>query len=230
MPRPVRRLLADFLQWHSVQPVLNQARESLYQAIVQRDLARWGILDDFYPLGGAASYALLYLLVRLLRENRVTRIVELGSGESTRLIDRVKAPGTRHICYENDPDWFDRTKSRLVSCDYRLRPLRRFRLDAVEYDWYGDADPDPFDVLLVDGPIGTPSLSRIGCWQLIEANSSRDYAIIIDDSTRAGEQATIDFLLERLRRRGDNPVFHRIESGNVPAVIGSGRFDHVRFY
>src|SRR6185437_4394464 len=133
----LKRRAADFLRWHTVQPLENPARELLFQGIVQRDLARFGVVDDFYPIGGAASYALLYLLIRLLRENAVATIVELGSGESTRLIDRVKAPGTRHVCYENDAAWFERTAPRLRACDYRLRPLERFRLDGAEYDWYG---------------------------------------------------------------------------------------------
>jgi len=230
MPRALKRRLADFLQWHSVQPVLHQTRELMFQGIVQRDLARLHVIDDFYPLGGAASYALLYLLVRLLSEDRISTVIELGSGESTRLIDRVKTLGTRHVCYENDPVWFERTKSRLASCDYRLRSLQRFRLDSIEYEWYGDVEPEPFELLLVDGPVGTASLSRVGCWQLIESNPNRDYLIIIDDSTRPGEQATIDFLIERLKAKGDAPVLHRIESGNVPAVICSGRFEHVRYY
>lgn len=230
MTQSLKRRAADFLRWHTVQPLENPARELLFQGIVQRDLARLGVVDDFYPIGGAASHALLYLLIRLLRENAVATIVELGSGESTRLIDRVKAPGTRHVCYENDAGWFERTAPRLRACDYRLRPLERFRLDGAEYDWYGDVEPEPFDVLLVDGPLGTASLSRIGCWTLIDANPGRDYAIIIDDSTRPGEQATIERVLEGLRHKGHAPILHRIESGNVPAIICSGRFEHVRFY
>jgi hypothetical protein len=108
--------------------------------------------------------------------------------------------------------------------------LQQFRLDSIEYEWYGEVEPEPFELLLVDGPIGTASFSRIGCWQLIESNPNRDYVIIIDDSMRAGEQATIDLLMERLQGRGDSPVLHRIESGNVPALICSGRFVHARFY
>lgn len=230
MRRSLKRRAADFLRWHAVQPLANPARELLFQGIVQRDLARLGVVDDFYPIGGAASYALLYLVIRLLRENDVATIVELGSGESTRLVDRVKMPGTRHVCYEDDAGWYARTAKRLASCDYRLRPLAPVRSDGIECRWYGDVEPEPFDVLLVDGPLGTPELSRFGCWNLIDANPGRDYAIIVDDSTRPGEQQTIARILTGLARKGHAPVVHRIESGNVPTIICSGRFEHVRFY
>jgi hypothetical protein len=230
MRAALKRRLAGFLQWHAVEPLLNHSRELIFQAIVQRDLARLQVVDDFYPLGGAASYALLYLLIRLLRENEIGTIIELGSGESTRLIDRAKQPGTRHVCYEDDPDWHARTQPRLASCDYRLRSLRDFQLEGTAYRWYDGVDLEPFDVLLVDGPIGSPSWSRIGCWNLIQANAAKDYVVIIDDSMRPGEQATLEFLVDRLQQRGDAPVLHRIESGHVPAMICAGRFAHARFY
>ena len=42
------------------------AMEGVYQQLVQRDLSRLQIGNDFYPLAGAANYGLLYVLLRAI--------------------------------------------------------------------------------------------------------------------------------------------------------------------
>ncbi|MFO1362583.1 MAG: hypothetical protein U1F45_08910 [Burkholderiales bacterium] len=60
----------------------SDSNENSCFSLVDRDLAVNGVKNDFYPVGAAASYGLLYLLIRILRENEIGSIVEFGSGES----------------------------------------------------------------------------------------------------------------------------------------------------
>jgi hypothetical protein len=222
--------LAGFMQWHVVAPLARLQRESVYQALVQRDLARRGIPDDFYPVGAAASYGLLYLLVRIMSENTVESIAELGSGESTRLLNALKRPGTYHVAHEEYRRWHEVLRSRVGTCDYRHRELEKTTVLGVECSWYRDVEPVDFDLLLVDGPVGVDRFSRIGCWKLIEANRKRDFVIVMDDCFRPGERETLDRIEASLRAKGLEVFSHRLESGASPAVLCCGRFAHVRFY
>lgn len=226
----IKKRASSFLTWHCVNPLLRQSREVIYQQLVHRDLRRAGVDDDLYPVGAAAGYGLLYLLIRILRENPIRKIVELGSGESTRLIDRLKPKDASHICYEEDASWHAATKPRLTSCDYRLRHLTRYRIGGVDCEWYGDVESTDFDLLLVDGPVGVPRYSRIGCWKLIEANPKRDFVIVMDDTVREGEAETARFIAEHLQRQGLRVFSHRLDSGNAPTVICAGALSQVRFY
>src|SRR5918996_1268758 len=131
-----------------VAPLRGLFTELIYQQIFERACADAGVRNTFYPVGPAANYTLLYLLFRVIRENRLETIVELGSGQSTILIDRIKPPGTRHVCYEDDPYWFDRVRHDLTDTDYRLRPLASVEIEGRGHKWYSDVEPTDFDLLL----------------------------------------------------------------------------------
>lgn len=226
----LKNRVAGFLTWHVVNPVLRELREALFQGIVERDLRRLAVQADFYPVGGAACYSLLYLLIRILTENRIQSIVELGSGESTRLIDRIRAPDAQHVCYEHDASWHTRSAGRLDRCDFRLRPLVHQHVESIPCDWYDNVALQDFDLLLVDGPIGVDRYSRIGCWNLIRANRKKDFVVILDDSGRPGETETLAFVASGLRGLGLEPHVRQLDSGTVPAIIGCGNLAHVGFY
>lgn len=230
MLRALKTPVANFLRWHAVNPILRQQRELLFQSLVDRDLAVNGVKNDFYPVGAAASYGLLYLLIRILRENEIGSIVEFGSGESTRLIDALKKPGTYHVCYEDNPDWHEAVRARLASCDYRLRACRARTIEGKSCSWYDAVEPVDFDLMLVDGPSGVEHFSRLGCWETISANRKGDFILVFDDCVRPGERETLGFVRHELAARGIDVHVQSLESGNVPAVLCCGRYSHVRFY
>ena len=228
--RGLKRRLLDFVQWHILNQVEKLTNEQIFQQIFAQQCLNWNIRNDFYPLGGAAGYSLLYFLARLLTENHVESIVELGSGQSTILIDRLRADSARHVAYEDDPAWHAVTAARLSRCDFRLRPLQERTIEGISCRTYADVEPVDFDLMLIDGPRGTPQFSRFGCVEMIQSRGRGDFVIVFDDCDRPGERQTIDFVERALAR--DGVAFERRDFGGRTqhAVLAVGRYQHVLYY
>lgn len=202
-------------------------REIIFQNIVHRALDRLGIDEPFYPLRSAAGYSYLYLLIRIVEELPVRRILELGCGQSTVLLDRLSAHRTLEcVSLEHDPEWLAhigaRVRSRLLHAPLLDRTVLGHPTRA--YDSSILADEPAFDVLLVDGPRGSRRRSRWGCLELIEAHLGENFLIIFDDAERRGELDTIGRALRLLDDRGRRYGSRFIRSVNSQFLIAGGRF------
>jgi len=226
----IKQRLIGFVSRHIVRPVEDLTSEQIFQQIFNQQCLNWQIRNDFYPIGGAASYSLLYLLFRLLTENRIDSIVEFGSGQSTILIDRLRADGARHVCYEDNPDWHATISKRVTRCDYRFCPLERRVIDGVGFDAYSGVTPIDFDLALIDGPRGVDQYSRFGCVDTIRSNHREDFVIVFDDCNRPGEVQTIRVVEQILGSRGIGFEKRELSGRNRQAVFAAGIFRHVLFY
>ena len=226
----IKRRLAGFLARQIVHPVEDLANEQIFQQIFSQQCSNWQIRNDFYPVGGAASYSLMYLLFRLLTEKRIDSIVEFGSGQSTILIDRLHSDAARHVCYEDDPGWHAAVSKKVARCDYRLCPLEQRVIDGVTCRAYSGVTPIEFDLALVDGPRGVDQYSRFGCIDTIRSNPRKDFVIVFDDCNRPGEVQTIRVVEEVLAAK--NIEFEKRELGgrNHQAVLAAGDFKNVLYY
>jgi hypothetical protein len=230
MLRTAKARLAGFLHWHVTGPVVAVQRELTYQNIFDVQCRNRGIKNDFYAVGGAASYGLLYLLFRTFDELEPGNVVEFGSGQTTLLIDRIKKSGTSHVCYEHSLEWHASIAPRLTNCDYRLRALEEVTIDGHRVSWYSDVEPGSFDLLLIDGPPGTDRFSRFGCVDLIRSRVSNDFLIIIDDVQRRGEQDTAAHIVDLLRSRGLAFRVNQLRARTTQTVIAGGRFVAATYY
>jgi len=230
MLRLAKARLAGFLQWHVTDPVVAMQRELTYQNLFDVQCRNRGIKNEFYAVGAAACYGLMYFLFRVLDEQPINTVVEFGSGQSTLLIDRVKRRGTRHVAYEHSPDWHALIAPRLVNCDYRLRPLKEALVDGRQVQWYSDVEPENFDVLLIDGPPGTERFSRFGCVDLIRTRVSDDFLIIMDDGHRPGERDTVAHIVRVLQQVGQKFRMNQIRGRTTQTVIAGGRFIPATYY
>lgn len=230
MINSIKRRLADFLTWHTVLPLSNQIQETIYQSIFNQQCATLGIRNDFYPVGAAANYSLMYLLARTLSEQQPGSIVEFGSGQSTMLIDRIRSAAGTHLCVEHDSQWHSLFSQRLTRCEYIHRPLTSSRNLGRCYDFYADIPPRPFDLLLVDGPIGVDEFSRFGCVNYALENAKPDFLIVVDDHHRPGEKQTVQVLFETLRRTRPDLRMRELQAARSQAVIASGRYLQTLYY
>jgi hypothetical protein len=226
----IKQKLKDFLTYNAVNPVNALTTEAIYQGIFDNQCRNLGIRNDFFPVGAAASYSLMYLLFRLLTEHAVSTIVELGSGQTTLLIDRIRQQETRHVCYEQDRLWHDHLGRILQRCDYRLRSMAGGYRDGIEFQWYEDVELCDFELLLVDGPIGVDRFSRFGCIDLIAANRSPDFVIVFDDSARPGERDTISHVRKVLDGSGVDYKLNELIGRAEQTIITAGRFRPVSYY
>ena len=172
----------------------------------------------------------MYLLSRLFDEHEIRSVIEFGSGESTVFIDRAKHPAARHVCYEHDPVWHARVAARLTGCDYRLRPLAPTMVAGRSVRWYQDVEPQEFDLMLVDGPVGTERFSRFGCIELIRSVAARDFLIIFDDYQRPGERDTVAHAVSLLRDAGVEFRANELRARTTQAVIAGVNFIGATYY
>jgi hypothetical protein len=226
----IKDRVKSFLSWNIVDPIVHNLKEIVYQNIFNNQCLNAGISNDFYPVGDAANYSLLYLVFRILKENELETIIELGSGQTTLLIDRIKRTTTNHICYEDDHHWFKLLEPKLQNTDYRYTELSNYIIDDISCDWYAHVEYEDFDFLLIDGPRGVERFSRLGCCELISRSTGGEFIIVFDDSERRGEQDTIAHVCGILNRKGSKFKISQLRGNKEQTIISTGRYSSVRYF
>lgn len=230
------RHINPFLEWASktLSPAASlYGSEIIFQNIVHRTLDSLGVDEPFYPLRSAAGYSYLYLLIRMVQDLPVERILELGCGQSTILLDRLsRQRALECVSLEHDREWLERISMRvdgrlihapLVSKTVMGRATRGYDTSALA----GERD---FDVLLVDGPRGSRRRSRWGCLELIESCLGDDFLIIFDDAERRGELDTIAAAVKLLDSRGRRYGSRLVRSVNSQFLVAGGRFTPALYF
>jgi len=174
---------------------------SLYSNLLsQHDLPA-----NFYMDGAAANPSLQALLYKCLTFVEPQSILELGSGQTTRLI---ATHCHDHLnCYaltlESSSFWYEAVLPKITRDgrhhDYRLRPLVETQVfipdhGSVPTSWFSDSDDlirKTFNLILVDGPDTDAWYSRCGILTHLPAILAKQFVIIFDDAERAGERMTI---------------------------------------
>ena len=156
------------------------AREIQYTNQFRRDLATMGMEDCYYPTGSAANGSLLYCLVRIVRESPVQTILELGCGESTKLLSALRAFRPFDILsVESDPFWrnhiADLVDHEIALCPLEPRNIEGKRVDC--YAWTEEILQRRFDFIVVDGPRATRRFSRWGALEVIAVGSDETHAV-----------------------------------------------------
>lgn len=180
------------------------ANEAIYQHIFLRSLREVGIDDQFAPVGGAASYSLLYILLKSVSAFKPQRAVELGAGQSTILLEamRKRSLWTGSLqTLEEDRVWATAISARTGS-HVIYAPLSRRRVhgrNVFAYDNSGLGQGD-IDFLLIDGPRGTPRWSRFAATEYLGQMAKDRFLVIMDDHNRFGEQQTMGYIETKLRQ------------------------------
>jgi hypothetical protein len=78
---------------------------------------------------------------------------------------------------------------------------------------------EKFDLVLVDGPIGSPHYSRYQFADIIENDLLADqFVMIMDDANRQGEKQTLQDAEDALRRKGRDYI-RAVYSGEKDIVL-----------
>ena len=181
------------------------ARELQYTNLFRRDLNALGLADCYYPTGSAANGSLLYCLLRTVRESPVCSVLELGCGESTRLLNALRSLRPLEVLsVEDDAFWRDHIASEvdheIVLCPLESRSIAGKVVDS--YAWTEEILKRRFDLIVVDGPRATRRFSRWGALEIIENTLADDFVILVDDAERRGEADTIHGIQQLLERQG----------------------------
>jgi hypothetical protein len=211
--------------------------EGVYQRLVQRDLAHLGIRDRFYPVGGAANYALLYILIRLAFEFSFENIVELGAGQSSLLLDALWKAGSLSstiTTIEDSGNWA-KTIEDQVSHKIERIELAKQTLAGVKFCGYDFSNHSfkNIDLLLIDGPPASSeqtAFSRLGALNLIEYLNEDGFVIVADDTHREGEIFLLDLLESNFRKRHIDFQKGQIITTKRQTILASGKYKSAVFY
>lgn len=205
-------------------------KEQIMQGIFDQQCRRRGITEVFYPVGAAASYSLMYLLTRVLSELPVRNVMELGSGQTTVLIDRLRSLDGMHVAYEQSELWARSVAERAARCSVRYSPLVAKNFEGVSYNGYDGLQTVDFDLLLVDGPNGTDHVSRYDCVPLVASNRAKEFMLILDDAGRPGEKETLAALEALLSQRGVDYKLNYLAGRTTQAVLTTPGFRAASYY
>jgi hypothetical protein len=168
--------------------------------------AGW-MLPDFFTDEAAANPSLQLFSLKVLRFCQPSKVLELGSGQTTKLLSAYTRtmPSVYVLTLEQDESWVQRLKTCVVH-DYRHVPLERKefscngtgrRLVTMWYQDLPELHSHKFNYILVDGPDpGTPGTghthySRSGILQYMPSILAESFIVVFDDAERYGELMTI---------------------------------------
>lgn len=212
--------------------LLHINREILLQNLFYRTTDALGLtLPPLYPVGGAANYGLLSLVTRIVSENRITRILDIGAGQTSLLLDALAKQFPIEITtLESDAQWAAHITAKVA---HRVvhSPLAQREVSGRSVLGYSDISnlAGPFDLIIIDGPMGTDRFSRWAALEILAGFRAPEFIAIFDDAERDGERDTID---EFMRANSGS----KIEGLFLPRALKqqfvafTPNFAHVRYY
>ncbi len=172
--------------------------------------SEWLVDRTFSPGRWAVGYPYLYVLYRVLNQFKPRQILELGLGQTTRMIGSYTARfGAAHDLVEHDEEWmaFFKTSGYTVPDATKIHQLpliERQYLDDDKVTAYGNFRETftdrKFDLISIDAPFGgqAKKYSRVDVLELLPDCLCDSFVIMIDDYNRAGEKNTVELIKKAL--------------------------------
>ena len=198
--------------WHHV--FHESFRSNLWKSELSLSIGRWA--------GGASFF---YILHRVLEDIQPNKVVELGLGESSKLISSYASNEgwlQSHIILEHSDSWISAFRNRFqLSENSEIRQYdlvgktQNFGLtDGLRYREVALEVWEHATLVVVDGPFGSDTYSRMNSLDFIaQQNSESTFVLILDDTHRQGEKETLAQIRKLLFQK--KITFHEKEYGGV---------------
>ena len=159
----------------------------------------------------AVGYQYLYAGYRILNEVHPKNILELGLGQSTKLISQYAAanPEVHHQVVEHDPEWIDffrknynlPANTKMVRLERDFTAYKEAEHVRVYKNFSETFKGQKFDFISIDAPLGgdMKQYARIDVLKMLPDCLAENFIIIIDDAERIGETNTIKEMTESLK-------------------------------
>lgn len=166
----------------------------------------------FSPGRKAVGYQYLYVMYRILGEAKPKKILELGLGQSTRMISQYAATheDVEHIIIEHDNEWAQffgnhfnmPICSKIEITDIDMVPYKNAETVRVYKDLSKKLSGKKFDFISIDAPLGgdMPQYARIDVLQMLPDCLSENFVIMFDDCNRTGERRTLQEMESCLKK------------------------------
>lgn len=173
--------------------------------------SKWLVKANFNVGHWALGFPALYILFRVLNAIKPKSIIEFGLGESTRMTFQYvqSFPDVKLQVIEQNQDWFDFFVVEVpgITKNVKMLPVEKRNVYSYETSVYSNLieniSGQKYDLVLIDGPVGSPNFSRSQLIDIIEYDLLDDnFVILLDDYDRTGEQQTAAKCLDLLHKKG----------------------------
>lgn len=178
----------------------------------------------------AVGYPYLYVVYRILNEVRPKNLLELGLGQSTRLIGQYAASNkeVQHTVVEHDPAWIQffeqdfplATNSEIVLLEREYRTFREDDHVLAFKNFKETFSGRKFDFISIDAPLGSEAIvyARVDILDLLPDVLADSFIIIMDDFNRQGEKNTVA-VLEEILQKNEIAYEKGIYSGKKDCIV-----------
>ena len=176
----------------------------------------------------AGNYSFLYILTKILINCKPQKILELGLGESTKLISEFiknELTSSTHFVVEHDNSWISffnnsyklSNNSHVIQCELNQKHVKGYQTNS--YSNLIEKAGYDFDFYVIDGPFGSSEYSRYDIVTISENFSiNQKFIILIDDYSRKGEKQTTQDLLDLFNNKGIES-YSGVYSGDKDQII-----------
>ncbi|KKP24471.1 MAG: hypothetical protein SZ59_C0002G0317 [candidate division TM6 bacterium GW2011_GWF2_28_16] len=244
----LKKIIKKFLlrispSWRSENVILQNnryLREILFASVFNDSIRNvdWIKKNTFSPSGASVNYSFLYILFKILDFVRPKNILELGMGESSKLLFQYAYANkdSRLYCVDDNKFWMDKVKEEnkdfnndninSLLLNLKEKNINNFKIKA--YDKLIENLNDlKFNLILIDGPCGNSRYSRFGALELITNNLAQDFVIIVDDYDRKGEQDLAEAIILKLNELKINYEYCVYRGIKFQAIIYSKKFNYL---
>ena len=189
----------------------------------------------FAPGRWAAGYQMLYVMYRIMDSVKPKKILELGLGQTTRMISQYSGYyNAEHQVVEHDPKWIE-----FFATTYEVPDNVKFvNLDTV-VDKYLDDEAvimyqgfeeqfknQKFDFICVDAPLGGKAIkyARVDILKILPECLEKDFVILIDDTERIGEINTIKLIQNLFNENGIEYVMKRYDGRKSSTIFTTEKY------
>ncbi len=188
----------------SADGVRNSA-EAVWAEIFNNTVTNSEWLKDktFSPGRWAVGYPYLYVMYRVLDVVRPKAILELGLGQSTKMIAQYSMANTdvKHYVVESDLNWvafFQKENvlpdgCKIVQMEYEMTPFKEAK-EVRTYKGFSETFAGmKFNFISIDAPLGgdMKQYARVDVLKMMPECLAEDFVIMIDDCERVGEKHTV---------------------------------------
>lgn len=193
---------------------LKRKVQELEWAVIFQDSIKNSWLD---PVGlslgrWAIGYPFAYILFRTLEAQKPLNILELGLGESTKIILSYKKQSpnpVKHSVVEACKEWLDffqRSNAELVGdtelvhLEYQFSNFRNFNGVRVFTDFEEKFKNNKYDLICIDAPLGgdMKEICRVDILSIIPNSLNSTFVILLDDFNRQTEKNLAKLIFEEL--------------------------------
>lgn len=160
----------------------------------------------------AIGYPFAYILFRTLEAQKPLNILELGLGESTKIILSYKKQSqnpVKHNVVEASEEWlefFQRSNAdligdtELVNLKYQFAKFRQFQDIRVFKGFEEKFKSNKYDLICIDAPLGgdMKEICRVDILSIIPDSLNSTFVILLDDFNRQTEKNLAKLIFEEL--------------------------------